>query len=334
MESIFLPSILWLAALGGLFGVILAWASRRFAVEEDPRVDRVLEMLPGANCGGCGYPSCREFAQAIVEGKTTPGACVASNSEMVLKISRLVGLKVEEQRTPMVAVVHCQGGKKQTTELFDYEGIEDCRAAVLLFEGSKGCVYGCLGLGSCVNACPFGAISMGSNGLPVVDDNLCTGCGICVTVCPKGIIELIPKEQKIYLACSSHDRGRKVKDVCTVGCVGCGICAKVTPEDGIQMRDNLPEIDYQKNPNLVLAVHKCPQHCFVDKVKVRAKVAIGTDCNGCGQCKQLCPMGAIDGEPGERHTVIREKCVGCGICVLACPQKAIFTMGAVGYVKD
>ncbi len=333
MESTFLPAVLWLAILGGGFGAVLAWVSQRFAVEEDPRVEEILEMLPGANCGGCGCPGCREFALAVLQGKTTPGACAAGNSEMVLKICSLLGLKAEDQ-LPMVAVVHCQGEKKKAPELFDYDGIEDCRAAVVLAEGPKGCVYGCLGLGSCAEACPFGAIKMGENGLPVVDDNLCTGCGVCVTVCPKGIIELIPKEQKIYLGCSSHDRGRKVKQVCAVGCIGCGICVKVTSGEGIQMEDNLPAIDYREGPNLVVAVHKCPQDCFVDKVKVRAKMTIGIDCDGCEQCKELCPMGAIEGEPGEKHRVVREKCVGCGICVLSCPQKAIFTMGAVGYVKD
>lgn len=334
MQSTFLPAVLWLASLGVTFSVVLAWASRRFAVEEDPRAEQVLEMLPGANCGGCGHPGCREFAAAVVQGKTSPGTCVAGNSEMVLNICSLLGVKAEGEQTPMTAAVHCQGDREKTTDLFDYCGIEDCRASIVLARGPKKCVFGCLGLGSCARACPFGAIKMAQNGLPMVDDNLCTGCGICAATCPKGIIELIPKDQKIYLGCSSHDRGKKVKDTCTVGCTACGICAKVTAGEGIEIKDNLPAIDYEKGPNLVIAVHKCPQHCFVDKIKVRAKVAIGTDCNGCGQCNQLCPMGAIEGEPGKRHSVLREKCVGCGHCVLDCPEKAIFTLGAVGYMKD
>ncbi|HID96157.1 MAG TPA: RnfABCDGE type electron transport complex subunit B [Candidatus Latescibacteria bacterium] len=332
MSGISLSAMLWLGGLGLLFGAVLAWASLKFTVKEDPRVEQVLEMLPGANCGACGYPSCRGFAEKLVAGDAPVNSCVVGGAETLSRISEFLGVDVEE-RIPMIAVLHCKGGDKECKRLYDYNGIADCRAATLLAEGPKACRYGCIGLGTCVTSCPFGAIKMGDNGLPVIDEVLCTGCGRCVNICPKRIIGLIPKAQKIYLGCSSHDRGAKVKKICEVGCTGCSLCVKVTTTGGISMEDFLPVIDYNQSPNLVAAAHKCPQNCFVDRAKVRSKVSIGTECDGCGACKPVCPTDAIEGEPGERHKVMLEKCIGCGLCVPTCAKKAIFIMGALGYVE-
>jgi len=253
--------------LGLVFGVGLAVASSIFAVKKDPRVDEIDEILPGANCGACGAPGCSGFAEGVVEGKYPVSACVVGGPEVAKKIAEILGTESGEI-VPKVAVVRCRGTKENCPDKAIYQGIKDCAAAQFVDNGAKGCTYGCLGLGTCVDACPFDAMYMGEEGLPVVIEDKCTGCGKCTEVCPRNIMELIPRSQKVYIACVSKDFGKDVKQVCKVGCIGCKMCSrdKITPGEIITMDGNLPVIHYDRinHPvkDLETAVEKCPSKCF------------------------------------------------------------------------
>ncbi len=226
--SILIP-IATLGGLGFILAVGLAYASKKFAVEIDPRIEQVEESLAGANCGACGYPGCRGYAEAIVAGKAEINKCAPAGADAARGIAEIMGMEAGEV-LPKVAVVQCLGGREEAQTKFDYQGVEDCKAAQMLGAGFKSCSYGCLGLGSCAAACPFDAISMGENGLPIVDEEKCTGCGVCVLACPRDIIALIPRTQEVYLGCINKDRGPAVKKICQVGCIACRLCVKKNPE--------------------------------------------------------------------------------------------------------
>jgi len=263
MDFTIIAAIITLGLLGLLFGGGLAYASKKFAVKVDPRVEMINEILPGANCGGCGYPGCSGYAEAVVQGRADPTLCSPGGNEVAKKIAAILGVEAQAMES-MVCVVQCRGGREEAQEKFVYYGPSDCNSAVLLSGGSKACVYGCLGLGSCEAACPYGAIKINDNSIPVVDEELCTGCGLCVSVCPKGITKLVPRSQKVYVACVNKDRGKSVKEVCSVGCTGCTLCAnpKTTLSGKVKIEDNLPVIpadwdDYET------AVQKCPAKCLI-----------------------------------------------------------------------
>ena len=224
------------------------------------------------NCGACGFVGCRGYAEAIVAGKADVTQCSVGGEDLARKIADLVGVEVGEMES-YVAVVQCRGGKGKAIERAIYSGIEDCKAAHMISGGPKACVYGCLGLGSCVRACPYDAIYMGDEELPVVIEEKCVGCGNCVKACPRGIMKLVPRSQKIYLGCVSKDRAKDVKKVCSVGCIGCKLCAnpKVTPSGAVEIIDNLPVFgpDWE---DFETAVERCPNSCFV--VRKEAAVAI------------------------------------------------------------
>jgi RnfABCDGE-type electron transport complex B subunit len=259
-----LPSaIISLGGLGLAFGLILAYASRVFHVEVDPRIEKVEDALPGAQCGACGKPGCGPYAEAVVTGEMEPNLCKPGGPSVARAVAEILGVEVGEI-TPMVAVTRCKGGQREARQRAEYDGIEECNAAVLVSGGAKACVYGCLGYGSCVAACPFDAMGMSDDGLPVVFEDKCTGCGSCVAPCPRGIMELVPRSQKLYLGCVSQDRGKEVKAVCTVGCQGCKGCSrpKWTPSGKVSMEGNIPVLpsdwdDYQT------AIKKCPGKAFM-----------------------------------------------------------------------
>jgi Na+-translocating ferredoxin:NAD+ oxidoreductase RNF subunit RnfB len=269
MDPLFLASVIVLGGLGLFFGAGLAYSAKKFAVEIDPKVEEINEVLPGANCGACGYPGCQAYAEAVVAGQVPPTKCAPGGSDVSSKISSILGLTGVQAEEPKVAVVHCQGGSKEAKDKFIYEGVQDCHAALLISGGPKACEYGCLGFGSCVKACPFDAIHMNDNGLPVISAEACTGCGVCVGTCPRNIISLIPRSQKVFLGCKSLDRAKAVKSICSVGCFACKLCAnpKVTPEGSIEMDGNLPVIKYPDHEEVFAAVKKCPANCYVIRTK-------------------------------------------------------------------
>lgn len=256
MEKVLL-SLLSLGGMGLLFGAVLAFASKRFAVEKDPRVEAIHEVLPGANCGACGYPGCDGFAQAVVAGRAPVDGCTVGGATVAMKVGAIMGVDVEE-RERAIARVLCRGNCHNAVNKYEYKGIQDCVAASMLAGGYKGCSYGCLGLGTCVRACPFDAIYIADDGIAVVDPDKCTGCGKCVEACPKKLIELIPQSSLVQVLCISRDPGKQVRQNCKVGCIGCRLCVKACQFDAIDFVDNLARIRYDKCVNCMACAEKCP----------------------------------------------------------------------------
>lgn len=252
--------ILTLGLLGLIFGVGLAIASKRLAVKSDPRLEQIHGLLPGSNCGACGGAGCFGFAEGLLSGKMSPDACRVSEDKVKEQIARLLGKSIEK-KVKKIAALHCNGGM-QVKERFQYEGTKDCVAANLALGGQKACVFGCLGFGTCVGVCPFGAITMSEEGLPVVDKNKCKACNKCVLACPKKLFSLIPVTHSVYVACSSHDLGKDTRSVCSVGCIACRKCEQACPYDAIHVLDNLAGIDYTKCTSCKKCVEVCPVKCI------------------------------------------------------------------------
>jgi len=256
--------------LGITFGVGLAAAAKRFRVDIDPRVEEILEALPNANCGACGYAGCVGFAAAVVKGDAPADACVPGGPECAKLLAAIMGVEVGE-REPKRAVVHCQGGGAEARREFDYSGLLDCRAAVLVQGGPKACKYGCIGFGTCASVCPFDAMIMSPNGLPVISEEKCTACGLCAKACPVGIISILASDQRVFLGCSNPaTRGKAMKEMCSRGCIKCRLCVKATKSGAIEWGDDLPKIDFEKWEDPDAAVEKCPMGCFVDQREVAA----------------------------------------------------------------
>lgn len=254
MEILFATIIL--GSLGLIFGVGLAIASKKLAVQVDPKLDQVQHLLPGANCGACGNPGCFGFAENLLAGKSTLESCRVCSEEVKTKIAGIMGLALEKQ-TKKIAILHCNGGKR-VKDKYLYDGVNDCINANLVLGGQKSCVFACLGFGTCVKACPFGAISMSEEALPVVDKVKCRSCNRCVLVCPKKLFSLISVTYPVYVSCSSHDFGKDVKNVCAVGCIACKLCERACKFDAIHVIDNLAVIDYHKCTSCKECVKVCP----------------------------------------------------------------------------
>lgn len=230
-----------MVGLAGFFGAVLAIANKYLKVEEDPRFDRVEGMLPGSNCGACGQPGCRAFAEALVQGSVTPGKCTVSSPDGISEIATFLGIDAgfEEKR---VARLHCAGGKSRVKRIADYRGTSSCRAAVLVNGGGRACPWGCLGLADCEVACTFDAIRMNAEGLPVVDVAKCTACGDCVEVCPLDLFTLEPVSHRILVQCATPLVGELARSLCLVACDACGRCAADAPPGVIEMKDGLPRL--------------------------------------------------------------------------------------------
>ncbi len=255
-----------MGVLGIAFGVGLAVASKRFHVDTDPRIEEVYEALPGVDCGACGYPGCSGYAEAVVLKGADVALCVPGGAETARGVAGVMGVEAAALREKNRAVVLCQGGWGVARREFDYAGIEDCRAALLVQGGPKACKFGCIGLGTCVSACPFDAITMGEAGLPVIDEERCTGCGVCVRACPVGVIRVLPSRHRVYFACSNPAaRGKAMKGLCAKGCIKCRLCVKATDSGAIEWGDGLPTIDYERWTDPDAAVAKCPMGCFADE---------------------------------------------------------------------
>ncbi|MEW6008848.1 MAG: RnfABCDGE type electron transport complex subunit B [Candidatus Omnitrophota bacterium] len=249
--------VLTLSSLGLIFGIGLAIAAKKLCVATDPKLDKILSILPGANCGACGKPGCIGFAESLINGECTVDRCAVSDAQHRESIAEILGVEAKE-KIKTVATCHCNGGSKNAKDKFEYAGIKDCIAANLLSGGQKACIYGCLGFGTCARVCPFGAITMNEEDLPVVDVGKCTACGKCVVICPKKLFSLQLPEKKYYVACSSHDSGKDVMLVCSAGCIACKKCEINCPVKAIVVVDNLAKFDYNKCQNLGKCCEVCP----------------------------------------------------------------------------
>lgn len=246
---------------GLLFGLILAIAAHIFAVKKDERAEKILEVLPGANCGSCGYAGCSAYAEAVAKGEAPVNACSVGKAPVANAIADIMGVEAGEVQE-VVARVMCGGDKASVAYKFEYKGIKDCVAAAKFAGGPKKCESGCLGLGHCVAVCPFGAISI-KNGVAVVDDEKCQACGKCVQACPKHIIKLIPKTQRHWVLCSNPEMGKFVNQYCKRGCIGCKLCEKECKFDAVHVVDNHAIIDYDKCKNCGLCAKKCPRGVII-----------------------------------------------------------------------
>ncbi len=325
--NILIISIVIMAVLGGVFALLLFYASRVFHVKTDPRVKKVLNVLPGTNCGACGYAGCPALAEKMVDGKEEVTACIAGGEEVALNVGEILGVEVKGAGTKQAARLHCAGSSSHSQELYMYQGIEDCNISTHLADGFKQCDYGCLGQGSCARACPFFAITMSNDNLPIVDEKKCTACGICVNTCPKSLFELVDVDKHVHIGCSSPHPGKFVNKVCDIGCIGCRRCVKVCPVKAINMKEHLAVIDYEKCVDCGLCATVCPRKVIFDsQAGKRNKMQITSECIGCGICKKVCPVGAISGEKKQLHTINPDTCIACGRCQPKCPKNAIIPL--------
>lgn len=266
MSDVVLYSILTISALGVTAAGILYVVAQKFKVYEDPKIDEVEDVLPAANCGGCGYPGCRNFAEAMVNAEDISSFyCPVGGNDTMKKVAQVLGKEVADQ-DPKVAVVRCSGSFKNRKKTNVYDSAGSCAIATYLYSGDTGCAYGCLGLGDCEKSCDFYAITMDeASGLPIISDSKCVACGACVDACPKDIIDLIPKGKKnrrIYVACMNEEKGGEAKKNCAVACTGCTLCSKECSFDAITIENSLAVIDQEK-------------------------------CKLCGKCSDVCRTGAI-----------------------------------------
>jgi len=252
-------SLISLGAIALIFGIILAIADSKLRVEVDPRIDKIEEALPSANCGACGYAGCRQYATAIVEEDADIDKCPVGGQEVMENIAEIMGVKAGTSEKK-IARLHCRGTEQVAKRKALYEGIKTCRAATLISSGDKLCDWGCLGYGDCERSCPFDAISMGNDGLPKVDEEKCTACGNCVEACPRDLFELHDFNQNVIVFCKSQDKAKQAKQACKNACIACTICVRKCPSGAIQMQDNCAVVVSPKKltEECYEGVKKCP----------------------------------------------------------------------------
>lgn len=268
MTTTIIWTVVILTCLGLILALVLFLVAKKFHVEEDPRIDEVEKVMPGANCGGCGFAGCRAFADAAVKAPNLDNNfCPVGGNEVMKKVAAILGYEIKE-KAPQVAVVRCNGTCNNRPSINIYDGVKSCKVKAALYSGDTACSFGCLGCGDCVAACQFGAISMNTEtGLPEVDESKCTACGACAKACPKSVIEIRnkgPRSMRVFVSCINKDKGPVAKKACAVSCIGCGLCAKTCQHDAIVLENNVAYIDFNK-------------------------------CKLCRECEAVCPTNAIHG---------------------------------------
>lgn len=251
--------IITVCVLGIVFALILSVASTVLAVPKDQKEEDIRAMLPGANCGACGFSGCDGYAAALAKGEAKPGLCAPGGAAVAKAVGDYLG--VGGTAEVKVAVVQCLGNDDNCPDKVQYEGIASCAAANLVAGGSSSCAYGCMGIGDCVNACQYGAIQV-CNGAAVVDVTRCVGCTMCAQACPRHLIKMVPKKRQAVNRCSNCDKGAATTKVCKIGCIGCGKCAKVCPKDAITIENFNATVDPEKCVGCGLCTKECPRGCL------------------------------------------------------------------------
>lgn len=262
-----LYSAILLSSIGIVASVVLFVVSKKFYVYEDPKIAEVDEILPAANCGGCGSPGCKAFAERLVNSDDISDLfCPVGGNDVMKQVAEILGKEVAE-KDPTVAVVRCQGGCEVRPKTSEYQGPKSCAISALIYSGETDCQFGCLGDGDCVNVCQFDAMYMDDNGLPVIITDKCTSCGACVDACPRNIIEMRPRNKrdlKVFVGCLNEDKGGIAKKACEVACIGCSKCEDICPKDAIEMNNNLAYIDPELCTLCRKCVDVCPTHSIIE----------------------------------------------------------------------
>lgn len=261
--SPFIVTVLWSSAvlliIGIVFGIMLGYFSKVLAVHEDPRIVKIAELLPGANCGACSFTGCANLAENLVAGKASIEKCKQLENGSAKEISKILGIEIDPSNfSKKVAVIRCQGDFDNATQQVYVKDVSSCKLAVTLKIFNKACLYSCVGYGDCADICPYDAITLDKKGLPIVNHSLCTGCGLCVDICPRNVIVLAPQEKQVMALCVNKNKGKEVKDVCKVGCITCMLCVKKCPKNAIRMENNLPVIDRNSCDLCGICVEVCP----------------------------------------------------------------------------
>lgn len=313
---VILFSLLILGVIGCLAAVILYFIAQKFKVEEDPRIDDVEAALPGANCGGCGFPGCRGMAEACVKASSLEGLlCPVGGQEVMQKVAAILGMEAEAAE-PKIAVVRCNGTCDARPKTSVYDGPKSCAVAASAFAGETGCVFGCIGLGDCVSACQFDAIHINeTTGLPEVDEEKCVACGACAKACPKLVIELrkkgrVVKEQhrRLWVQCINKDKGGVARKACKNACIGCGKCQKVCKFDAIVLENNLAYIDPEKCKACGMCFNECPTgaiHASFDVPKPKPKPA-PAEVHPAAPAAPAEPKAAEQPKEAEKQTVVEQ----------------------------
>ena len=280
-----------LAVMGIIFGLVLTIAAKKFEIKTDPNLDAIKNLLPGANCGACGFPGCSSLAEAIFTKDIPASKCLVAKNDAITAINDILGKKADIIIAKF-PYLKCQHAPAKAEKTYKYNGLSDCSLVLTLFKGNRICKYSCFGMGSCVKACPFQAISIAENGFPQIDVNLCTGCGICVEACPQSILELSSENQTSHIKCNNLDRGKQALDVCETSCVSCGICIKKCPEEAISMKTyknsgTLPKIDETKCTQCNICIQVCPRKCITYNAPIQRNTFKSSQKAGCSACS-LC----------------------------------------------
>lgn len=325
MENIMMPALL-LGVTGLAMGLFLAFASKKFEVKVDERVEEIIGILPGINCGACGYPGCAGYADALVNIGATMDCCAPGGATVAKNIGGIMGVAVEVSDRKMVAKLICQGDHTKTKKKYEYSGIiQSCASMALYTGGDKSCSFACIGHGDCAIVCPVDAITVNEErGIVEISEEKCIACGKCVTTCPKSVITILPQDKRVNVRCSSKDKGIDAKKACSVACIGCRICEKACPVDAITVTNNLAKIDVEKCVECGLCAVKCPTGAINDETfEIKKAEIIPEKCIGCTACARVCPTTAITGVVKEKHIVDPEKCIGCQLCYDKCKFGAI-----------